>query len=85
MDQQPPTGGIRSAAALFSLLGSVAAHKSCVFPSKRGEHSLEKSLSGDADQKQSIAVVSSNSFVFYFSPCQLCEQLFALLPGVNQE
>lgn len=86
MNQETPKGGIRgSAAALFSLLGSVAARKCDVFSSKGENTALKQSLSDYADQKQSTAVVSSNCFVFCFSPCQLCEQLFALFPGVNQE
>lgn len=86
MDQQTTKGGIRgSAAALFSLLGSVAARECSVFSSKGENTALKLSLFDYADQKQSIAVVSSNCFVFCFSPCQLCEQLFALFPGVNQE
>jgi len=86
MDQQTPKGGIRgSAAALSSLLGSVAAGECYVFSSKGENRALKQPLSGYDDQKQSIAVVSSNHFIFCFSPWQLCEQLFALFPGVNQE
>lgn len=72
MDQQTPKRRIReSAASLFSLLGSVAACECYVFTSKGENTALEQSLSDYADLKQSIAVVSSNCFVFCFSPCQL--------------
>lgn len=80
MDQQAPKGRIRGcAAALSGLLGSV------VSSSKAETRALKQSLSDYADQKQTIVVVSSNCSVFCFLPCQLCKQLFALFPGVNQE
>lgn len=67
MDQQTLKGGIRgSAAALFSLLGSVASHKCYEFSSKGENRALKQSLSDYADQKQSTAVVSSNCLYFAF-------------------